>query len=358
MNRPPPSFLTSVATTSIPTPRPAAWVTRPAVLKPGSKMSCMASSSVSFDWRSVSPSATAFSRISLTLMPPPSSVTTITISAPSRVRLTEMRPTSGLPSAARRSGVSMPCTTALRSMCSSGGDHALEHLPVELRGRALHHEFGALAGVVRRLAHQTRQALHMALERHHAGAHQAVLQLGDDARLLRQKILRLAGQGLEQALNARDVARGLRQRTRELLQRGIAVELQRIEIVAARILVLMAVQHLRFGLDLEAAQLLLEARHGARELRQIEVDGIDLLIEARAEDAHLAGVVEHGVEQIGVDPRHFHALRGRAFASRQHRCAARLQVRSGIELRDRILGQRARSPTDPGTPPRAAATAR
>ncbi len=121
MKSPPPSFLTSVATTSMPTPRPAACVTRPAVLNPGSRMSCIASSSVSFEWRSARPSATAFSRISLTLMPAPSSATTITTSAPSRVRLTEIRPTSGLPSAARRSGVSMPCTTELRSMCSSGG---------------------------------------------------------------------------------------------------------------------------------------------------------------------------------------------------------------------------------------------
>ena len=212
MNKPPPSFLTSVATTSMPTPRPAAWVTRPAVLKPGSRISCIASSSVSFDWRSVRPSATAFSRINFTLMPPPSSATTITTSAPSRVRLTEIRPTSGLPSAARRSGASMPCTTALRSMCSSGGDHALQHLAIEFRGRALHDEFGALAGVVGGLPDETRQALHMALKRHHARAHQAVLQFGDGACLLRQQVLRLAGQRLEQPLNARDVARGLGER--------------------------------------------------------------------------------------------------------------------------------------------------
>ena len=71
----------------------------------------------------------------------------------------------------------------------------------------------------------------------------------------------------------------------------------------------MPVQHLRFGLDFEAAQLLLEARDRARQLRQIEVDGIDLLVEPRAENAHFAGVVEHGVEQVRIDPRHFHPLR-------------------------------------------------
>ena len=115
-------------------------------------------------------------------------------------------------------------------------DHALQHLPVELRGSALHHELRAFAGVVRRLAHQTRQPLHMALERHHARTHQAVLQFGDDARLLRQQILRLAGQRLEQALNARHVAGGFGERARVLLQRRVAVELERIEVVAARIL--------------------------------------------------------------------------------------------------------------------------
>jgi hypothetical protein len=38
----------------------------------------------------------------------------------------------------------------------------------------------------------------VALERHHARAHQAVLQFGDDARLLQQQVLRFARQVLEQ----------------------------------------------------------------------------------------------------------------------------------------------------------------
>ena len=192
-------------------------------------------------------------------MPPPSSVTTMTTSAPSRVRLTEMRPTSGLPSAARRSGASMPCTTAVAQHVLERRDHALQHLAVELGRGALHDELRTLAGVVRGLTHQAGETLHVPLERHHARAHQAVLQFGDDARLLRQEILRLARQRLEQSLDAGDVARGLGERARVLLERGIAVELERIEVVAARILlVLMPVEYLRFGLDLEAPQLLLQ----------------------------------------------------------------------------------------------------
>ncbi len=163
----------------------------------------------------------------------------------------------------------------------------------------------------------------MALEGHHAGAHQAVLEFGDDARLLREQILRFAGQGLEQSLNARHIARGLGQRARVLLQGGISVQLERIEVVAPRFRVLMPIENLRFGFDLQAAQLFLEARYRARQFGQIEVDRVHLLIETSPEDAHLSGVVQHGVEQIGIDTGHLHAFRRSALASGQHRSAAR-----------------------------------
>ncbi len=98
-------------------------------------------------------------------------------------------------------------------------NHALQHLPIELRGGALHDQFRALGGVVSRLTHEPRQSLHVALKGNHARAHQAVLQFGDHPRLLSQQILRLARQGLEQTLNTRNVARGFGQGARELLQR-------------------------------------------------------------------------------------------------------------------------------------------
>ena len=104
---------------------------------------------------------------------------------------------------ARSSGVSMPCTTALRSMCSNGGSmrsstwRSSSPEAPSTRSSAFLPRFG------RGLAHDAREALHVALERHHARAHQAVLQLGDDARLLHQQVLRvLARQVLEQPLHA------------------------------------------------------------------------------------------------------------------------------------------------------------
>ncbi len=90
----------------------------------------------------------------------------------------------------------------------------------------------------------------------------------------------------------------------------------------------MPIEHLRFGLHFQSAQLLLESRDRARQLRQVEVDGVDLLVEPRAENAHFAGVVEHGVEQIGIDARHFHPLR-RA-GSRGRAARARCSLRDWI----------------------------
>ncbi len=212
-------------------------------------------------------------------------------------------------------------------------DHALQHLPIEFRGSALNDQFRTLAGVVRRLTHEAREPLHMPLEGHHARPHQAILQLGDDARLLGEQILRFASQCLEEPLDAGHVTRGLGERARILLQGGISVQLERIEVAAPGLRILMPVEDLRFGLHLEAAQLLFEARHRARQLRQIEVDRVDLLIDASPEYAHLSGIVEHGVEQIRIDARHFHPFHRGALASRQHRSAAEL------ETRDRLLAR-------------------
>ena len=110
--------------------------------------------------------------------------------------------------------------------------HALQHLAIELAGGAFDDELGALAGVGRGLPHDTRESLHVALEGHHARPHEAVLQLGDGARLLLQQGLRVLRQVLQQLLDARDVVRGLGQRARELLDRGVAVELERVELAA------------------------------------------------------------------------------------------------------------------------------
>ena len=59
--------------------------------------------------------------------------------------------------------------------------HALEHLAIELTRCAFNNELGALVRVRCNLTHQSRQTLHVTLERDHARAHESALQLGHNA---------------------------------------------------------------------------------------------------------------------------------------------------------------------------------
>ena len=116
----PPSCLISLATTSMPTPRPDSWVTWLAVEKPAWKMNCCTSWSGSGVFSAISPRSMALRRTASVSMPLPSSARVITTSPPSRESSRLTWPLSSLPAPRRCSGSSMPWSTALRSICSSG----------------------------------------------------------------------------------------------------------------------------------------------------------------------------------------------------------------------------------------------
>ncbi|MNO87608.1 hypothetical protein D3C76_790310 [compost metagenome] len=116
----PPSCFTSALATSMPTPRPEICVTFSAVLKPASRMNCRISWSVRSLSAVIRPRSMALRRTASRRMPAPSSARVRRMSPPSRARFRRMVPTSGLPLARRASVDSMPWSTALRSMCSSG----------------------------------------------------------------------------------------------------------------------------------------------------------------------------------------------------------------------------------------------
>ncbi len=217
--------------------------------------------------------------------------------------------------------------------------HALEHLPVEFAGRAFHDQLGLLARFGRGLPQQPGETMHVPLERHHARAHQAVLHFGDDAALLLQQVLRVPVELGKQPLDAGDVTDGLGQGARELLDVRIPIEFERIEIGALRLVVrLVLVEDLRLGLHLELAQLFAQPGDRAVELGEVELDRGHLLLDARAEDAHFARVVQQVVEQVRIDTRQFAALRRRdGFAPRQHRRVRRRSdlVRGGQLRRGR-----------------------
>src|SRR6185437_3448753 len=139
--------------------------------------------------------------------------------------------------------------------------HALQHLAIELTRGTFDNELRPLARISGSLPHDARETLHVTLERDHARTHESVLKLGNGARLLLQQALRIFGLVLQKLLDARDVIGGLGQRARELLNRRVTIQLEWIELTAMTTLVLVTVQDLRFGLDFETAQLLLQARH-------------------------------------------------------------------------------------------------
>ena len=139
----------------------------------------------------------------------------------------------------------------------------------------------------------------------------------------------------KQLVDARDVVRRFRQRARQLLNRRVAVELERIEAALDLGVVLMPVQNLRLGLGLELAQLLAQPRNRAAELAQVELDRVQLLAQSRLEDVDLAGAVQKRIEQSRVDARSFGTF-GAALLRRRRRgrrdgrlAAAALRPRGG-----------------------------
>jgi len=71
-------------------------------------------------------------------------------------------------------------------------DHAVEDVAVQFAVGTFQGQVDLLAGIHAGLADHAAQARHQAIERHHARAHQAILQLGADARLLLQQRIVLA----------------------------------------------------------------------------------------------------------------------------------------------------------------------
>ena len=117
----PPSCLTSLCTTSIPTPRPEICDTDLAVDRPALKIYCMISSVFRLlSLAEIKPCSIAFWRTAFTLIPRPSSIKLITISPPSRSTSSVIKPVLDLPLSIRSCDFSIPWSTALRSICSSG----------------------------------------------------------------------------------------------------------------------------------------------------------------------------------------------------------------------------------------------
>jgi len=135
-------------------------------------------------------------------------------------------------------------------------EHRLEHLTIDLAVLSIDDEIRELARVLASLANDPCESRHVTLEGHHARLHEPALQLCGDARLLGQQRIRFVGEPVQQLVDARHVICGLRKGARQLLDRRVAIELERIEAALHIDVVLVAVQDLRLGLGFQLAQLI------------------------------------------------------------------------------------------------------
>ena len=213
--------------------------------------------------------------------------------------------------------------------------HALEHVAIEFALRAVELELDLLAGIGGSLAQHPAQTRHQRIERHHARAHEAFLQLGTHARLLQQQRLVLAREVVHRLVQAGQVGGGLGQAARQLLQGREAVELQRIEgLVGGFVLALVARDDLRFGFAVQAPQLVAQTHVRLLHLAHRATERTQLLLQAGAVDRDFAGVVDETVEQVGADADLFlRCAHRRVVFVAERRVADRRRQRLEVELR-------------------------
>ncbi|KAG1316729.1 hypothetical protein G6F62_013317 [Rhizopus arrhizus] len=162
MSTEPPSWRTSLRTTSMPTPRPASWLTWSAVQAPvdgaaADRFAVQAGAVVGHfqhDFR------------------------TFAVQADGDLALLRLAGGAALFRCFQAMGHGVAQHVLQRR------DHAVQDVAVQFAVGAFQGQVNLLAGVQARLADHPAQARHQAIERHHARAHQAILQFRTDARLL------------------------------------------------------------------------------------------------------------------------------------------------------------------------------
>ena len=130
----------------------------------------------------------------------------MTISAPSRCSRIVIRPTPGLPRLLSSGGVLNAVYNCIAQHVLERRQHLIKDLSVEFAGGAFDGQLGALAGILCRLSNKSRQTRNMALKRHHACAHESILQLCSYAGLLDEQAFGLGCDRFEQVLEADEIA--------------------------------------------------------------------------------------------------------------------------------------------------------
>ena len=157
---------------------------------------------------------------------------------------------------------------AVAQQVLKSGGHALEHATVHFDGAAQHFQLHLFAGVFGGLTHHGVQAFGHCIELDHARTQQVALQLARQTGLDVQLIFHARYLALQIALHGGHVVDRLRQHACQLLYPRETVELQRIEIGAAVLGLLLARLHLGLGLHFHVAQLVAQTLQVGGKLAQ------------------------------------------------------------------------------------------
>ena len=187
-------------------------------------------------------------------------------------------------------------------------DELFQHRSIELGLRAVDFEIGALVEVACRLAQDPVQPLRQAVERHRADREQSLLNVARQAGLRDQRRVGVVEVLQQRLLDGGNVVDAFGERTRQLLEARVPVELERIEIFLRALHERHPRLDLRLGLQLDLAHLAAQADHAAGELEQVRLEGAQLAFDARARDGDLAGLVDELVDDVRAYPQH--RLRG------------------------------------------------
>ncbi len=229
-------------------------------------------------------------------------------------------------------------------------DELLEDRAVELGLRAVDFQVGALVELARGLAQNPVQPLGQAAERNGADREQPLLHVARQPRLRDQRHIGVVEVLEERLLHGRHVVDAFGERARQLLETRVAVELQRVEILARCTGERHARLDLRFGRELDLAHLAAQPDHAVRELEQIRLQRAQFAFDARAGDGHLSGFVHELVDDVGAHAKQRARRVGLGMvdaARRRRRACRRLRAcagarRNGAFRRDRFRDGRCR----------------
>ena len=190
----------------------------------------------------------------------------------------------------------------------------VQHRTVEFDLAAADFKVGPFAEFLGGLPHNTVETLGLAGEGHHANTHQLLLQLAVHSRLREDGRVGVV-QVLEQVLlHGGDVVDRLGHHPGQFLEAGEAVEFERVEAGERFVGNGCARLHLRFGLNLDVAQLAAKPDHVFREVQQRAFETDHFAFDPGAGDGEFACLVNQLVDQVGTNPQRGF-LRGGFFGS-------------------------------------------